>query len=303
VDETLIAWRALHFAATIQVAGAVLFRLVILHGIAPSGRLQRWLGRTFWVSLAVVLASGLAWLLSVASAIDDTSWNAALSDGTVATVVADTQFGNAWTVRFGAAIALALAVAIGRGRFQSTIVLLCVGIIVGGLAFAGHGASSAGAGGDLHLGADILHLLAVAAWIGELFPFALLLAFSDHPKIAASGDPVPIATRRFSDVALAAVLTILVTGMVNTIYLVGSPMLLVTTDYGRLLSLKLVVFVFMLAIAAVNRLVFVPRISQGGTDALKRNAIIEIALGVTVILIVAVLGTLPPAMLDAGTLN
>ena len=44
------------------------------------------------------------------------------------------------------------------------------------LAWAGHGGATPGRPGDLHLAADMLHLLAAGAWLGTLIPLALLLA-------------------------------------------------------------------------------------------------------------------------------
>ena len=44
------------------------------------------------------------------------------------------------------------------------------------LAWAGHGAATPGAAGDLHLAADVLHLLAAGLWLGTLPPLVLLLA-------------------------------------------------------------------------------------------------------------------------------
>ena len=298
MDDALIAWRALHFAATIQLAGVVLFRLAIMYGIAPSGQLQRWLGRLFWASLVAALATGLGWLLCVASAIDGTSWNSALADGTVATVMTDTQFGNAWIVRFAAALGLAAATGSSESKLRSALMLPAAAILTGGLAFAGHGASSPGMVGNVHLTSDVFHLLAVAAWIGGLAPFALYLALATQE--GESSDEVRTVALRFSNLGLVTVIAIFATGIVNTLYLVGRLQLLATTDYGRLLALKLVIFVFMLAVAAINRLMFVPPDSKRDTDILKRNAVIEVALGVVVIVIVAVLGTMPPALVEAG---
>jgi nitrogen fixation protein FixH len=108
---------------------------------------------------------------------------------------------------------------------------------------------------------------------------------------------------RFSTLGIVSVATLLVTGLVNTWYLSGSIAALVGTDYGRLLLAKIALFFGMVAIAAVNRLWLTPQIvqnasiatAQQGLRALRRNAAIEAAAGAVVIMIAAVLGTLPPA--------
>jgi putative copper resistance protein D len=74
------------------------------------------------------------------------------------------------------------------------------------------------------------------------------------------------------------------------------------TDYGRLLLLKIALFLIMVAIAAVNRLHLTPRLVQGADSAttadalrqLRRNASLEVAIGAIIIAVVAALGTNPP---------
>jgi putative copper resistance protein D len=113
-----------------------------------------------------------------------------------------------------------------------------------------------------------------------------------------------VATLRFSNFGIASVGTILVTGVINTWYLVGGIAALTDTDYGRLLLIKVALFVAMIAIATVNRVRLTPRLVHGAGasvvhDAwrqLRRNTVIEAAAGAIIIAIVAVLGVTPPAV-------
>ena len=68
------------------------------------------------------------------------------------------------------------------------------------------------------------------------------------------------ATRRFSLLGTISVVALLASGVVNSWMLLGSPRDLMTTDYGRLLLLKIGLFAAMLAIAAVNRFHLTPRL-------------------------------------------
>jgi putative copper resistance protein D len=112
------------------------------------------------------------------------------------------------------------------------------------------------------------------------------------------------ATRRFSTLGLVSVGTLLSTGIVNAWILVGSFNALLVSDYGRVLTLKICLFVFMLAFAAVNRFLLTPRLALTAAGEpqltslrqLARNSGIEIALGLTIYGIVGVLGTLHPAI-------
>jgi copper resistance protein D len=174
--------------------------------------------------------------------------------------------------------------------------------LVGSLAFAGHAVGGAGSEGIIHPVADFFHLLAAAAWVGTLVPLALLLAGAGHE--ATSIAIAQTATVKFSTLGIAGVATLLVTGSINTWYLAGSIAALTETDYGRLLSIKVALFLAMVAIAAVNRLRLTPRlvleaIPTTGRHALwqlRRNAVIEVVIGAIIIAIVAVLGMTPPGL-------
>jgi hypothetical protein len=57
VDERLIFWRALHFTATVQMTGVLLFCAHILHSQKLSCLVERHLRMIFWISLALAFAS------------------------------------------------------------------------------------------------------------------------------------------------------------------------------------------------------------------------------------------------------
>jgi putative copper resistance protein D len=91
---------------------------------------------------------------------------------------------------------------------------------------------------------------------------------------------------------------LLLSGLVNTWYLAGSVPELVGTSYGRLLLVKIALFVAMVALAATNRMRLAPRIVARDAAALRsltRNATIETALGLAVVAIVGALGVMIPA--------
>jgi putative copper resistance protein D len=94
--------------------------------------------------------------------------------------------------------------------------------------------------------------------------------------------------------------------MINAWFLVGGAVNLMSTDYGRLLELKIALFVGMVCLAAANRLHLMPQFSRAaGSDTsasmskttrrLERNALFEISIGLVIVCIVGVLGVTPPA--------
>jgi putative copper resistance protein D len=108
---------------------------------------------------------------------------------------------------------------------------------------------------------------------------------------------------RFSYLALLAVIGLAASGVINTWFMLNRVQELVTTEYGRLLLVKVALFLTMLAFAAANRLWLRPRLLLTATtgaqkDALQRLCLfttIEATLGLAVVCVVALLGQPPPA--------
>jgi putative copper resistance protein D len=93
-------------------------------------------------------------------------------------------------------------------------------------------------------------------------------------------------------------------GLINGWFLVGSLSALIGTTYGELLLLKLGLFGLMLYLAASNRFWLVPALATAATISqsdlalarLRRNILAEQILGVLVVRIVGLPGTLSPAI-------
>ncbi|HEY9371116.1 copper resistance protein CopC [Streptomyces sp.] len=115
--------------------------------------------------------------------------------------------------------------------------------IAGTWALAEH--ASTGLQPGIAMPVDILHLLAVAAWLGGLT--TLLVALYRSPDIG------PTAVRRFSRVAFGSVLALAATGLYQSWRQVGSWSALTGTAYGRLLLLKIGLVAVLVAIAWISR--------------------------------------------------
>lgn len=92
---------------------------------------------------------------------------------------------------------------------------------------------------------DVLHLLAVATWLGGLA--ALLVSLYWGPPVERS------AVRRFSRIAFGSVLVLVATGVYQSWRQVGSWRALTDTAYGRLLLLKVGLVVVLVGLAWVSR--------------------------------------------------
>jgi len=317
VLDPLIWTRAIHFAATMAVTGTIFFLGLVAEPAFREAKIagsmldgmRRRLSAISWIGLAVAVISGAAWLILQAAQMADLPLAQTLSEGAAWTVLSETDFGQAWTVRLVIAGLLAaslpwLAVANPvLSRQRASVAIALASGLVGTLAWAGHAAAGSGIEGGVHLTADLLHLIAAAAWLGALVPLALLLRIATADLRPASLTLARAAVRRFSTLGIASVAALVASGLVNTWVLSGSISALIGTDYGRLLLAKIGLFLLMLLLAAVNRLWLTPRLAASSGDAAEgpigqigRNTLAEAALGAFIIVVVAVLGTLPPGL-------
>ncbi|MGB9042661.1 MAG: copper homeostasis membrane protein CopD [Pseudolabrys sp.] len=288
--------RGVHIAATLLACGTIAFAVIIAEPAGAKVRasfaaLRHQLTVLTWFALALTILSGAAWLVLLASDILGASITDVCLHGGAWPVLFDTRFGLVWCVRL--VLALLLGVLICQPATRG-LQLAAAAALIALPALVGHAGASPRMAGNFHLVSDMVHLLAAGAWLGGLPAFALLLA---RARSEPGWDDVAVtATRRFSVVGILSVGGLLASGLTNSWYLLSGPRDLVTTDYGRLVALKIGLFAAMVTLAAVNRFYLTPRLPErSALRALLRNSIAEIGLGLCVVLFVAILGTLPPA--------
>ncbi|MGI5427000.1 copper resistance protein CopC [Streptomyces sp. CA-179760] len=133
---------------------------------------------------------------------------------------------------------------------------LTFGLAIGGVVVAaGLAASwamsehaSVGLQAGISMPVDVVHLLAVAAWLGGLG--ALLVALYRAPADA----PVDAsAVRRFSRVAFGSVLALIATGTYQSWRQLGSWSAFTDTRYGQLLLAKIALVVVLVGVAWISR--------------------------------------------------
>jgi putative copper resistance protein D len=304
--DPLVLARAVHLLATMLVTGTVFFDAwVVAPAFAGEGsvlaRVRRRSRALLASALVVALLSGAAWFVVLAASISDAS-----SFGETAwTLAAETQFGTAWMLRLALAVVIATSLVrpslAPASRWRNNIAVGAGAAFAGTLAWSGHGAATPGAAGSLHAAADALHAIAAAAWLGGLLPLALLLAWEGRGGDLDLSALVTVL-RRFSALGVAAVATLLVSGIINTSFMIDRIELLGRDDYGRALLLKIVLFVGMLTLAAHNRETLTPDLARGTAAPARERAAhrlcvhsaIEIAFGIAIIVIVAWLGITVP---------
>lgn len=107
---------------------------------------------------------------------------------------------------------------------------------------------------------DVVHLLAVAAWLGGLA--ALLVALYRAP---ADRPVEPAAVRRFSRLAFGSVVALIATGVYQSWRQLGSWSALTGTRYGQLLLVKVALVLVLVAIASFSRR-WTARLAEAAAD-------------------------------------
>lgn len=225
---------------------------------------------------------------------------------TVGMLLTGSSIGTAWKVRMAALTGVLILSPFLYRQPGLTLsgTLLASAIALATLAWTGHGAADEGTAGWAHLAADIVHLLASAAWVGALVALVLLIF---KPARTLSAEHLSLshdALAGFATVGTIAVALILLSGIVNSWMLIGPAHIsaLFTTLYGQLLMAKLLLFAAMLGLAASNRFRLTPALerSLGGGDhqaalvGLRKSLAIETGAAVLILFLVAWLGTLEP---------
>jgi copper resistance protein D len=312
LEVDAVGWRFVHFAALTVLLGAVMFRLrAVGEGAAPAtdaarhgaqatalAAFDRWLWRLCMIAAAAALISSLGWLFATTVRITG-DVVAALSVDVLMVILTETIFGLVWSWRLAMLAVLVVLLAITGFRKSPNparpAIAILTGLALASLSGVGHAIANTGTAGIVHQVTDAIHLFAASVWLGGLVALARLLA-------GAAADPewaalALVALPRFSTMALIGVGLVVASGIVNTVFLLDSPAVLIKTTYGRVLVAKIALVVVMIGLGALNRQVLLPRMTNAasaGLAPLRRSVAAEIALGTAVLVIVAALGTFAP---------
>src|SRR5208282_3382974 len=306
MNALFVAFRAIHYSSAMLVFGELVFVLSVARPVFRRARsgdggddFQKQFFAVAWWGLIATIASGVAWFAAEVVVMSGLPVEQAMTRGTLGLILADTVFGHIFAVRLGLVVALGAVLMVmrrsndnaGRSRLLIVAVALAAAYL-GSLAWVGHAVAGDESEGLARIVADVMHLLAAGAWLGALPALVFVLGRARAQDAAAH------MARRFSMMGLTSVGVLIASGLVNAWYQVGDIPALVGTDYGQLLVAKLMLFVAMLGLAAVNRGISTRPASGEDREALRllrRNATLEIAFGIGVIAIVGALGVTIPA--------
>jgi copper transport protein len=265
------------------------------------GRRGYW--RAFWcvAALAAIAEAGVL-VVKAALVFGSGVWGSLTTPAAAERLLASSRFGDLVGLRGGLLCAIA-AIALWqwlnesagvRPRPAGAIAMAALSAAALGLV-AAQGHASQAAQPALQVAFDAVHLGAAAIWIGGLACLAAVLRAAPRALPDGAGAALAAAVlRRFSRVALGAVVVIAATGLARALGELDAVAQLWATPYGRSLLAKTLLLAPVAVLARRNRRAIVA-LARGGRPtaaALRRiwcDVRAELAVGTTIVLVASVL--------------
>lgn len=247
---TLVRW--LNLISLALVVGSVGFLLFVWRSAVPEGeaRIEQRMERLIVASWMIVGATGMLMLLLQTSLAAQVSLLAAISSPALGQLLTGTRYGSLLVGRMALWIILGGVLFAARKQPRLYWGALALG---GALLLTNSLYSHASAAPD-SLSAvigDWLHLALTALWVGGLVQF-LNVIVGLWPRRSAELPVLSALVGHFSNYARIAVAGLFVTGLYAAWLQVGTLDGLLTTLYGQVLLLKLILIVPLLVLAALN---------------------------------------------------
>ena len=109
----------------------------------------------------------------------------------------------------------------------------------------------------------IIHLVGLSYWIGSLLPLRKMCNFIEYEKLM-------LVAHLFGIYALGYVGVLIIAGLIFSYILLGDISSLITTDYGNVLLIKMIVVSMLLSLGAMNKFKIIPYLSINQNLGLKR---------------------------------
>lgn len=262
---------------------------VMLTMLWPRRLSRRGPARLAWTGLSLV---GFSTLAGVVLQVPHSNGGSLLDiDAAGLREVLSIPYGTAHVVRLGVLIAVALLLPpLLAGRASRTDLLLLAGLGLVGMGtwpVAGHPIASPIPVVSVVVGTA--HVAAASFWIGGLVVLvALLLRRADERELG-------VILPEWSRWAALAVTVLLLAGLIQAVVEVTVPSALVSTDYGRLLLVKLGLVGLVIAVAAYSRRLVRLRLGASQPRAMRAAVGIETVVLAAVLAMSSVLVQTTPA--------
>lgn len=266
VLQVLIGW--VDLAATAVLVGGLAYALLIA---TPEGRGRYVIRSAIWF-LAMVLFLEIVLNALRMGEISGIGGRALLAD------VFEMRWSHWWVLRLVTLAMIAIGMRVTSPPRQPLVAIGACALLA--RSYQGH----AGAHGVVPAVVDWVHLSAASVWVGGLVQLALMTSVP------------PAAAIRASKVFTVALAPLLLGGIYGAFLHVASLRLLVGAPYGRVLVAKIALVLLGITFSAINHYGNVPAVGQGDESArrrLLRTVRVEAAIVAVVLLLSALLGTLP----------
>ena len=310
LDAILVGSRFMQFAGALVLLGSSLFYTYGREAVAlpvPALKRRQWPRQMLVISALTAAVGTVLWVMASTASFSGEPKDA-ISPPALWLVFSETRFGRACLWRVGLlVISVAVSCSLTRLKRLWPVQAGLGTLVIATFAWTGHAAMNSGWPGAVHVAGDLLHLWAAGVWFGALLPLGILIFGALRSNKSADARAACYGLDRFSAIGSAVVASLILSGLINSWFLIGVAnwLALFTTAYGVALLIKLVLFALMLALAAMNRFRWAPRLRHElendqhrstlvGLRELRISLSIEIALAAVVLSAVAVLGTLPP---------
>jgi copper transport protein len=298
-----VAVRWIEFLGLLGMIGAVTFHYLVvrrvrsaeMEAVADRATQGAWLLALAAAALSLVALFARLWLQSVQLFGAESAFDSELLQG----LLTGTVWGNGWILQAVATVAFFIGLMGARSKYGRSVGWMGAAVSALLLAFvpalSGHAAAEEKATA-VAIVSDWLHVLGAGVWLGTLS--ALMLAGLPAAAFAGEGKASAGFARMvgaFSPVALAGAGVAGATGVVNSLFHITAVSQLWSTSYGTMLLLKLALLAVVAGIGFYNWRFVLPSLHESESPArLRRTAALELATGLAVVLVTAILVALPP---------
>jgi putative copper export protein len=263
------ASKAVVYAAALLDVGAVVAFWIVLRSRQTAIREARVIAvrrlRLVGIAASAVAIAALvlrAWAHTLASF----GWPDAWSLDALTIIAIKSEWGQAWQRQMLASATAGVGFLIARNPAGWAVAAATSAALAASLPLTGHAA------GEIEkMVLHVTHILAAGAWLGTLVSLAVLRRWLSRETQSA-------IFRRFSALALAGAALLAGSGLVATYLYLGAVADLWTTEYGRVLLVKLALFSGVVGCGCVNW-----RRTQSTTAAPGSALVFELALAAAVV--------------------
>lgn len=279
--------KALTYGACFAATGGVIFIVLFSSYLSERQREAQWRFVALAALAAMLLSVVRIGLMSATMAGEASG----LLDRAMIGMVLQSSEGTSTALRVGGLLLIVVVAGRCANGLRSSLatVVALFGAVLGVASFflVGHSGEVQGKAG-LAPALLCIHLLAVAFWLGALWPLHQSTYDGDYPGVAT-------VMERFGKIAAFVVALLIADGLVLLGLILGNASALWTSAYGQLVLVKLFWVALLLGLAAFNKLRLTPLLLEGDRSALvrlRRSIKTEIAIATLILVVTAAFTTL-----------